>query len=58
MWWKRRGDYAVFYQLSAQKWIHDSDSVVILAVVQVFGIKYGATQLQSSRNNRASQCET
>ena len=41
-----------FYRLSAQKWIHHPDSVVILAVVEVFGIKGGATQFQSGRNNR------
>jgi len=41
-----------FYRLLAQKWIHYSDSVVILAVVQVFGIKGGATQFHSGRNDR------
>jgi hypothetical protein len=43
MWWKRREDYAAFYRLSGQKWIHHLDSIVTLAVVQVFGIKCAAT---------------
>ena len=43
-----------FYRLSAQKWIHYSDAVVILAVVQIFGIKCAATQFHSDRNDRGS----
>ena len=41
-----------FYRLSAQKWIHYSDFVVILSVVQDFGIKCGATQFHSDPNDR------
>ena len=41
-----------FYRLSAQKWIDYLDSVVILAVVQVFRVKRGAPQFHSGRNDR------
>ena len=40
------------YRLSAQKWIHHPDFVVILTVVQDFGIKCGATQFHSGPNDR------
>jgi len=42
------------YRLSGQKWIPHPDFVVILTVVQVFGIKCGANQFSGDLNSRGS----
>jgi hypothetical protein len=52
IWWKRCKDYAALLSAFSPEMDSPPDFVVILTVVQDFGIKCGATQFHSGPNDR------